>query len=47
MSVLFAGSMIAVIGGLASYLGETYLAMRTLRIGPPQVSPGAPDARIL
>jgi hypothetical protein len=47
VSVLFASSMIAVIGGLASFVREVYLAMHTLRIGPSQVSPGAPDARIL
>jgi hypothetical protein len=41
VSVLFIGSMIAVIGGLVSFLGEVYLATHTLRIGPPPVSDSA------
>lgn len=38
VSVLFIGSMIAVIGGLVSFLSEVYLATHTLRIGPPRGS---------
>jgi len=45
VSILFFGSMIAVIGGLVSFLGEVYLATHTLRIGPPQAATGAPDSR--
>jgi hypothetical protein len=36
VSVLFAGSMLAIIGGLVAFLREVYLATHTLRIGPPQ-----------
>ena len=36
VSVLFIASMLAVIGGLVSFLREVYLATHTLRIGPPQ-----------
>src|SRR5262245_8090845 len=41
VSVLFVGSMLAVIGGLVSFLAEVYLATHTLRIGPPLGSDGA------
>lgn len=35
VGALFVASMIAVMGGLVSFLGEVYLATHTLRIGPP------------
>jgi hypothetical protein len=36
VGALFIAAMVALIGGLVSFLREVYLATHTLRIGPPQ-----------
>ena len=36
VGALFIAAMVALIGGLASFLREVYLATHTLRIGPPE-----------
>ena len=36
VGALFIAAMLALIGGLASFLREVYLATHTLRIGPPE-----------
>lgn len=42
VGALFVTAMVALIGGLVSFLREVYLATHTLRIGPPQKRSGDP-----